>query len=96
MRTRYPQPVVTVNPVTKVFQLSTALDDISLVNGRVPIDGSGVTQPVSNGASEQLLLEVMVELRLLSELINEGLGTKEDLDTLREDIASDLEIKEQI
>jgi hypothetical protein len=55
-----------------------------------------MTQPTFNTdkltitSSNEDIREILVELRAMSTLLNEGLNTREDLDNLRDEIKTDL------
>ena len=76
-----------------------SLDQYTPVSGRLPTDGSGVTQPVSGPLTltelevlktesnlELLLSNILIELKLLSYLISQGLNISDNIDDLRNDI----------
>jgi hypothetical protein len=81
------QATVTVVNAPVTSAPSGETDDGSL-NVTVVNDVSGVLtqQSLDSSVTAELIQAILVEIKLLSFLINEGLNTKEDLDTLRKDL----------
>jgi hypothetical protein len=65
----------------------------------VPVSGTVATSsffnqetlPVNSENELELLTAILTELRVIANILNEGLNTKEDIDTLRADEESDQE-----
>jgi hypothetical protein len=65
--------------------------DEGALNVTVVNDESGLLTPeaLDSSVTSELIGAILVEMKLLAYLINEGLNTKEDLDTLRKDLESE-------
>lgn len=93
LKTGYPQPLTDTQlretPVPVSVSSTVGLTDTELRDSAVPVTGETGDIEVRVTESD-LLTEILVELRVLSYLINEGMNLKENLETLRMDEESDL------
>ena len=55
---------------------------------KITLDGEGIH--IASGDITDYSKDILIELRVISHLLNEGLNTKEDLDTLRKDYELEL------
>jgi hypothetical protein len=71
----------------------------TISGGTVAVEGGNTEEVAVSLGSEKVelasttnesFLEILTELKLVTHLLNEGLNTKENLDTLREDYESEL------
>jgi hypothetical protein len=99
-RTEQPQGVDVKDGIVPVnIESATGTIPVS-ISSDVVVD-TGLVQPLtqnefdrSTDAQGELFSAMLTELRVISELLNEGLNINTDLDALRDDIENDLDIEE--
>jgi hypothetical protein len=91
---------VSVKTLTLTYNSSTMSDTDTLqifyddAVTSIPVSGVVSLDAIGNAPTVDTLTTIMVELKLISELLNEGLNLNADLDLMRKDIIDDLEIED--